>query len=184
MLRYTDVAVEGAPPAVALGTAIGALRGLIVDYLWIKIHLQKQKGLYYEVMADADLITKLQPRFSAVWAFHGHNMAYNISVAHNTEQERWEWVSAGIDLVRNRGLRYNPNDLQLHRELAFWFAHKIEGSRASPTTLTSTTSGSSPASGTGCSGSRRSITRPGSPGSRRWPTRRPPWRRPNARRPG
>ena len=127
MLRYTDVAVEGAPPAVALGTAIGALRGLIVDYLWIKIHLQKQKGLYYEVMADADLITKLQPRFSAVWAFHGHNMAYNISVAHNTEQERWEWVKAGINLVRNKGLRYNPNDLQLHRELAFWFMHKIEG---------------------------------------------------------
>jgi hypothetical protein len=127
MLRYTDVAVDGAPPAVALGTAIGALRGLIVDYLWIKIHLMKQKGLYYEVMADADLITKLQPRFSAVWAFHGHNMAYNISVAHNTEQERWEWVNAGIELVRNRGLRYNPNDLQLHRELAFWFAHKIEG---------------------------------------------------------
>ncbi|MHC4081774.1 MAG: hypothetical protein ACYTAU_06895 [Planctomycetota bacterium] len=127
MLRYTDVAVEGAPPAVALGTAIGAVRGLIVDYLWIKVHLMKQEGLYYEVMADADLITKLQPRFSAVWAFHGHNMAYNISVAHNTEQERWEWVRAGIDLVRNKGLRYNPNDLQLHRELAFWFAHKIEG---------------------------------------------------------
>jgi len=127
VLRYTNVAVEGAPPAVALGTAIGALRGLIVDYLWIKVHLQKQKGLYYEVMADADLITKLQPRFSAVWAFHGHNMAYNISVCHNTEEERWEWVKAGIDLVRNRGLRYNPNDLQLHRELAFWFMHKIEG---------------------------------------------------------
>jgi hypothetical protein len=127
MLRYTNVAVEGAPPIVALGTAIGALRGLVVDYLWIKIHLMKQDGLYYEVMADADLITKLQPRFSAVWAFHGHNMAYNISVAHNTKEERWEWVKQGIDLVRNRGLRYNPNDLQLHRELAFWFAHKIEG---------------------------------------------------------
>jgi hypothetical protein len=127
MLRYTDVAVEGAPPVVALGTAIGALRGIIVDYLWIKVQLMKQEGLYYEVMADSDLITQLQPRFSAVWAFHGHNMAYNISVAHNTQEERWEWVKAGIDLVRNKGLRYNPNDLQLHRELAFWFAHKIEG---------------------------------------------------------
>ncbi len=104
VLRYTDVAVEGAPPVVALGTAIGALRGVIVDYLWIKVHLMKQKGLYYEVMADADLITKLQPRFSAVWAFHGHNMAYNISVAHNTEEERWEWVKQGIDLIRNRQL--------------------------------------------------------------------------------
>ncbi|MHC4989700.1 MAG: hypothetical protein ACYTGC_01865, partial [Planctomycetota bacterium] len=126
-LRYTDVSVEGAPPFVALGTAIGALRGLIVDYLWIKVHVMKEKGLFYEVMADAELITKLQPRFAAVWAFHGHNMAYNISVATHTEQERWEWVNAGIRLVRNEGLRYNPNDLQLHRELAFWFAHKIEG---------------------------------------------------------
>ena len=78
VLRYTNVAVEGAPPVVALGTAIGALRGVIVDYLWIKVHLMKQEGLYYEVMADSDLITRLQPHFSAVWAFHGHNMAYPI----------------------------------------------------------------------------------------------------------
>ena len=126
-LRYTDVAVEGAPPFVVLGTAIGAVRGIIVDYLWIKVNLRKQAGLYFEVMADADLITKLQPRFAAVWAFQGHNMAYNISVIHNTQEERWEWVKAGINLVRNKGLRYNPNDLQLHRELAFWFSHKIEG---------------------------------------------------------
>ena len=126
-LRYTDVSVEGAPPWVALGTVIGALRGLIVDALWIKINIMKERGLFYEVMADAELITKLQPRFAAVWAFHGHNMAYNISVATHTEQERWEWVNAGIRLVRNEGLRYNPNDLQLHRELSFWFAHKIEG---------------------------------------------------------
>src|SRR5262249_18360872 len=33
----------------------------------------------------------------------------------------------GIHLVRDEGLRYNPNDLALHRELAFFFAHKIEG---------------------------------------------------------
>lgn len=127
VLRYTNVSVEGAPPFVVLGTAIGALRGLIVDYLWIKANAMKEKGLFYEAMSDADLITKLQPRFAGVWGFHGHNMAYNISVATNTQEERWEWVNAGIRLVRNKGLRYNPNDLALHRELAFWFSHKIEG---------------------------------------------------------
>jgi hypothetical protein len=127
VLRYTNVSVEGAPPFVVLGTAIGAVRGLIVDYLWIKANAMKEKGLFYEAMADADLITKLQPRFASVWAFHGHNMAYNISVATHTQQERWEWVNAGIRLVRNQGLRYNPNDMELHKELAFWFAHKIEG---------------------------------------------------------
>ncbi len=127
LLRYTDVSVEGAPPIVVLGSAIGAVRGLIVDYLWIKLNIMKEEGKFYEIMADADLITKLQPRFAAVWATQGHNMAYNISVATHTQEERWEWVKAGINLVRNKGLRYNPNDLNLHRELAYWFAHKIEG---------------------------------------------------------
>ncbi len=126
-LRYTDVTVDGAPPFVAIGTAIGAMRGLIVDYLWIKVNMMKQQGLYYEIMADADLITKLQPRFAPVWTFHGHNMAYNISVATNTPEERWEWVNAGIRLVRNEGLRANPNDLVLHKDLAFWHAHKLDG---------------------------------------------------------
>ena len=125
-MRYTDVSVEGAPPIVALGTAIGTLRGIIVDYLWIKATWQKQAGLFHEAMADADLITKLQPRFGEVWAFHGHNMAYNISVLTNTPEERWSWVKAGIDLVRNKGIRYTPNDLILYKELAFWFAHKVD----------------------------------------------------------
>ncbi|MCH2160824.1 MAG: hypothetical protein MK085_03010 [Phycisphaerales bacterium] len=126
-LRYTDVSVEGAPPVVALGTAIGALRGIIVDYLWIKVNMMKEKGQFYEVMSDADLITKLQPRFGEVWSFHGHNMAYNISVLTNTREERWDWVKQGIDLVRNSGLRYNPNDVILYKDLAFWFAHKLDG---------------------------------------------------------
>ena len=126
-LRYTDVSVDGAPPFIAIGTAIGAMRGLIVDYLWIKVNLMKDQGLYYEVMADAEMITKLQPRFAPVWTFHGHNMAYNISVATNTPEERWEWVNAGIRLVRNDGIRANPNDLVLHKDLAFWHAHKLDG---------------------------------------------------------
>jgi len=126
-LRYTDVAIDGAPPIVQLGTAIGALRGIIVDYLWIKVNANKQKGLFYEIMSDSDLITKLQPRFAEVWGFHGHNMAYNVSVLTNTPQERWDWVNAGIRLVREKGLFYNPNDVVLHKELAFWFSHKVDG---------------------------------------------------------
>ena len=126
-LRYTNVSVEGAPPFVVLGTMIGALRGVIVDFLWIKVNIMKERGQFFEVMANADLITKLQPRFAGVWAFHGHNMAYNISVATYTQEERWDWVNAGLRLVRDEGIRANPNNLLLHKELAFWFAHKVEG---------------------------------------------------------
>jgi len=127
-LRYSNVAVNGAPDWMnTIGMSIGALRGLMVDYLWIKINRMKDAGLFYEVMADADLITKLQPRFSQVWVFHAHNMAYNISVATNTLEERWEWVNAGLRLLRERGLVANPNDMVLHKELSFFFGHKIDG---------------------------------------------------------
>ena len=57
-LRYTNNIVEGAPDWInTVGMSIGALRGLLVDYLWIKIHQMQKDGLYFEVMADADLIT-------------------------------------------------------------------------------------------------------------------------------
>jgi len=126
-LRYTDVAIDGAPPIVQLGTAVGALRGVIVNYLWLKVNQRKAKGLFYDIISDTELITQLQPRFAEVWAFHGHNLAYNLSVMTNTPQERWDWVNAGIRLVREEGLRYNPNDVVLHKELAFWLSHKIDG---------------------------------------------------------
>ena len=126
-LRYTDVSVEGAPPIVAVGAAVGALRGLVVDYLWIRLQQMREAGQFYDARRLADLITKLQPRFGEVWAFHGHNLAYNLSVMMSTPEERWRLVNAGIDLVRNKGIRYNPNDLILYKELGWWFAHKVDG---------------------------------------------------------
>lgn len=126
-LRYTDVSVEGAPPIVAVGAAIGALRGLVVDYLWIRLQQMRELGLFYDAQRLADLITKLQPRFGEVWAFHGHNLAYNLSVMASTPDERWRLVNAGLDLIRNKGIRYNPNDLILFKELAWYFAHKVDG---------------------------------------------------------
>jgi hypothetical protein len=126
-LRYTDVSLEGAPPIVAVGAAVGALRGLVVDYLWIRLQQMRELGQFYDARNLADLITKLQPRFGEVWAFHGHNLAYNLSVATSTPGERWRLVNAGIDLVRGKGIRYNPNDLILYKELGWWFAHKIDG---------------------------------------------------------
>ncbi|MEX2217720.1 MAG: hypothetical protein WD749_03085, partial [Phycisphaerales bacterium] len=68
-----------------------------------------------------------QPRFPQVWVFHAWNMAYNISVSTQTPMERWRWVSAGIHLLRDEGIPANPNDLLIHKELAWIFLHKIGG---------------------------------------------------------
>jgi hypothetical protein len=126
-LTYTDRAEDGDPPMVAMGVAMGALRGIFVNYLWIRATNAKEEGQYYEAVELAGWITRLQPRLPQVWTFHAWNMAYNISVTTQTPQERWNWVNSGVDLLRNEGLRANPNDMHMHKELAWIFLHKIAG---------------------------------------------------------
>jgi hypothetical protein len=62
-LVYTDEATEGDPPEVALGIAMGAFRGLFVNYLWIRANKLKQDGKFFEAMQLSTAITRLQPRF-------------------------------------------------------------------------------------------------------------------------
>jgi hypothetical protein len=126
-LGYADSAVEGQPPQVALGIAMGAFRGLFVNFLWIRANDLKENGRFHESMELARAITTLQPRFPQVWVFHAWNMAYNISVATQTLSERWRWVSNGVRLLRDEGIPANPNDLLVHKELAWIFLHKIGG---------------------------------------------------------
>lgn len=118
--------LENAPPLVAFTTvALGAFRGLAADILWMRASDLQDRGQYFELVQLADWITKLQPRFASIWAFHGWNLAYNVSVMLPNLSDRWRWVRHGISLLRDRGMLYNPGSALLHRELAWIFYHKI-----------------------------------------------------------
>lgn len=125
-LVYTDRVENNMRKEEALGIAAGAFRGIFVNLLWIRAQNLKQAGKYWEAIDLSRTITKLQPRFPRVWAFHAWNLAYNISVATQTTEERWQWVNAGIKLLRDEGIPANPSDMLLHRELAWIFLHKIQ----------------------------------------------------------
>lgn len=126
-LVYADQATEGDPPEVAVGIALGAFRGVFANVLWLRAQKLKEQGRFYESMELAQAITRLQPRFPRVWVFHAWNMAYNISVATDTAEERWMWVKAGVDLLRDHAIPKNPSDPMIHKELAWIFNHKIQG---------------------------------------------------------
>ncbi len=121
---------ENVPPTLAFATvATGAFRGLVVDVLWMRADNLKQEGQFFDAKQLADWITTLQPRFAAVWEFQAWNMAYNISAAMPATQpdQRWLWVRNGYELLRDKGIRWNPKNLALYRELARIFQHKIGG---------------------------------------------------------
>lgn len=118
--------LENAPPLVAFtSVALGGFRGILADVLWLRASRLQQEKRYFELVQLADWITKLEPRFALVWAFHGWNMAYNVSVLFDSPADRWRWVKHGIELMRDEGLYYNPGDAQLHRELGWIFQHKL-----------------------------------------------------------
>ena len=120
--------LENSPPLVAFTTvALGGFRGLLADLLWLRANQLQEDGQYFELVQLADWITKLEPRFTSIWAFQAWNMAYNISVLLDRPEDRWRWVRHGISLLRDEGLRYNPGSAGLHRELAWLFFHKMGG---------------------------------------------------------
>ncbi|USO00094.1 MAG: hypothetical protein H6810_05380 [Phycisphaeraceae bacterium] len=126
-LTHTVRAVDSDPPEVSLGIAMGAFRGLFVNLLWMRANDMKEQGMFHEAIELAKTITRLQPRFPRVWAFHAWNLAYNVSVETQTPEERYQWVMAGVRLLRDQGIEANPNDLLLHKELAWIILHKLGG---------------------------------------------------------
>ena len=119
-------ALDNAPPVLAFTTvALGGFRGLISNFLWIRASDLQQDDKFFEAAQLADWITKLEPTYASVWLFQGWNMAYNISVKFKDFPDRWRWVERGIEILRDEGLRYNPTSVDIHRELAWFFQHKM-----------------------------------------------------------
>src|SRR6266481_4800128 len=114
--------LENAPPVLAFTTvALGGFRGLISNALWIRASDLQDDDKYFEMAQLANWITVLEPHFVQVWLVQAWNMAYNISVKFKDFSDRWRWVRRGIELLRDDGLRYNPNETLIYRELGWFF---------------------------------------------------------------
>ena len=120
------VELQNAPPLLVFVTAAGGgFRGIVANVLWIHADKLQQEEKFFELYTLSDWITKLQPEFAQVWAMRAWNMAWNISVKYTEPADRWLWVRSGMEMLRDEGLRYNPRDPLLHRELAWIFQDKM-----------------------------------------------------------
>jgi hypothetical protein len=118
--------LENAPPVLAFTTvALGGFRGLIANALWIRANDLQEEDKFFEMVQLADWITKLEPHFVQVWLVQSWNMAYNISVKFSDPADRWRWVQRGIELLRDHGLPWNPDETLIYRELSWFFQHKM-----------------------------------------------------------
>ncbi len=118
--------LQNAPPMLAFTTvALGGFRGLISNFLWIRANDLQQDDKFFEAAQIADWITDLEPHFAQVWAYQAWNMAWNISVKFKDFSDRWRWVERGIELLRDNGLHYNPDDTLIYQQLGWIFQSKM-----------------------------------------------------------
>lgn len=117
---------EDTTPLVALTTvAFGGFRGLVADALWVRASKMQEEGQFFEMVQLAQWITQLEPRVPEVWAFQAWNLTYNISVLFPEFNDRWRWVSHGINLLKTEGLLHNPTSAGLHWDIGWMYQHKI-----------------------------------------------------------
>jgi hypothetical protein len=117
---------ENAPPLISfISVALGSFRGLLADFLWLRVNELQMDKKYYEMYQLSTWIAGLQPRFPGAIAHLAWNMAYNISVTCSSHKDRWRWVRKGISLLRDQAIPNNPSEPQLYRELAWIYVHKI-----------------------------------------------------------
>jgi len=118
--------LQNAPPLLAFTTvALGGLRGLIANALWMRMNDLQNDDKYFEMVQLADWCTALEPHFTQVWTEQAWNMAYNVSVKFKNPEDRWHWVERGIRLLRDRGIPLNPDAALLYRDLSWLFQHKM-----------------------------------------------------------
>ncbi len=119
----------GKAPVAAEGViaALGGFRSLAAEAVWFRADRLQEEGRYVELSQLASTLAFLEPHTPEVWSYSAWNLAYNISVMMPTPEDRWRWVAAAIRLLRDEGLKLNPDSPELCRELAWLFQLKIGG---------------------------------------------------------
>lgn len=104
---------------------LGGFKGVIADILWLRLTDLQSDHKLLELLELSELVTQLEPHIPEVWTFHAWNLSYNISLLATNQEDKWNWVTRGIELLRDKGLEINPNDPTIALELAWIFQHKI-----------------------------------------------------------
>ena len=114
------------PPALTFVMAgLGGFRGIVSEVLWFRVNRLQEEGRYLELVQLADWLTILDPHAAEAWVYNAWNLAYNVSVMMIRDEDRLRWVLNGIALLRDEGLRFNPREPRLYRELAWLYQNKV-----------------------------------------------------------
>lgn len=113
------------PGENAVLVAIGGLRGVAADLLYLKADEFWQEGKWEEVFGMYRAITILQPQYADYWSNLGFHLAWNLSFRAESEEEKQRYIEQGIRFLKE-GVSYNQDVYQLYFDIAFIYDHKLK----------------------------------------------------------
>ncbi len=113
------------PGEFAMLVALGGLRGVAADLLYIKADALWKEGKWEDIKSLYRAITFLQPDYADYWSLAGHHLAWNLSFAARTDKEREKYINQGLEFLKE-GLTYNQDVYKLYFDLGFIYDHKVK----------------------------------------------------------
>jgi len=130
-LQNQILSYRGLPPKLvikpgefAILVALGGLRGVAADLLYLKADEFWQQGKWKEMLSLYRAITILQPRYVDYWSLAGFHLAWSLPFTAKTAEEKQKYIQQGIDFFKE-GISYNPDVYKLYFDLAFIYDHKF-----------------------------------------------------------
>ncbi|WDE95950.1 hypothetical protein PQO03_09505 [Lentisphaera profundi] len=118
---------EDLPPSLAFTSiALGPLKGIITSGLLWRAMEKEDKKEYMESYQLSRMITAIQPRYPSIWTFQGFTLSFNVAASYTRPDERWQWILRGIELMRDEGLKYNPDNAEIRHEIMRTIKDKIQ----------------------------------------------------------
>ena len=128
-IKKNEKTIGELPPSLQVtSVALGPMKGLLADIIWWRAERMLENKEFFESLQLAEWLTALQPTYESVWEYQGFNLAFNISKNFTDVEERWKWILAGIEILRDRGLVYNPdweNNRKIRAEIVNIFYRKL-----------------------------------------------------------
>ena len=122
--RHAESRLELTPMEFIDSGLIGGFRAFTINHHWTQLTRVEFEHQYYDIEEHARRITRLAPNFPDVWIFTAWALAYNVSVDWRAREQRWEWIRAGIDILKE-GIRKNGSNAELEFELGWLYFHKV-----------------------------------------------------------
>jgi len=101
-----------------LGSLVLGFRTAVADLIWLKVDEYWHQGNMHRMLPAMYTVVRLDPHFIDAYSVGAWHLAYNATVAVNTEEEKQQYTEDAIAFLKD-GIEKNPYDYRLYFDLGY-----------------------------------------------------------------